>query len=407
MYPITSHSIVRLMCPLMVLAAPATVSAVGIAAQRIVACRSAAMLPPELRTFFDSRRDDLEERTLEPETAWQDEGDLRTRRGWHYLRLDAASQNGSTSARLAAAESFPRKETEAKKLFKDLGLGKDGGRLLWAMEDLYGELVKAFRQGEPDEIIELAGYLTHFAWDASQPFCATVNHDGRQTGNLHLGESKISDPHYAHQSVQHRVMGELVRRNRNRYLDAVQVRPMDLKPAADPAEAVFRQMVSALARLEDLLDADRDILAQLAATNAESFGKREDEYYQMLDARCGELLVERMQAAAALSANLISGAWEQAGRPVIVMAAKNPAAKPEPAIAARDHAAEVKTAPKATGPADGAANDGLVGSDKSAVYHHPGCEHAKKISASNLVHYASTQEAEAQGKRACRVCKPK
>jgi hypothetical protein len=383
---------------------PAASRGAGIEAQRIVVERAFAVLPGDLRPVFEGRMADLAERAVEPEFAWDRQVETRGRQSWHHLRLDAAAKNGSTSARLAAAEGFPREEGEARRLFKSLGLSKEGGRLPWAVADLYAELTQAFESGDRDGILAASGYITHFAWDASQPFSGSLKHDGQQTGNLYLGASKLGDRFFAHQSVEQRLAGELVRRYRNRYLESVHVLPMNVKPAGDPVEAVFAQMISAAGRLDDLLEADRQITAQLGAVDGESFTKREDEYYELLDGRCGEVMVERLEAAAMLSANLIAGAWERAGRPVMSAGTAPPERR------------AVETAPEAGSPPSGAppapqpaaaAGDGFVGSGKSAVYHRPTCEHAQKISASNLVRYVSVQEAESQGKRACRVCQPK
>jgi len=42
----------------------------------------------------------------------------------------------------------------------------------------------------------------------------------------------------------------------------------------------------------------------------------------------------------------------------------------------------------------------------SMKYHRPDCEWARKIPPANLVIFASKQEAEAQGYKPCKVCKP-
>lgn len=57
----------------------------------------------------------------------------------------------------------------------------------------------------------------------------------------------------------------------------------------------------------------------------------------------------------------------------------------------------------ATKPAPSA---GYVGSSKSDVYHYRSCSAAKKILSSNLVTFASKDEATKRGYRACKVCKP-
>jgi hypothetical protein len=56
--------------------------------------------------------------------------------------------------------------------------------------------------------------------------------------------------------------------------------------------------------------------------------------------------------------------------------------------------------------ADAAPVASYVASSKSDVYHLPSCASAQRIKAENLVTYASKAEAEKDGKRACKICKP-
>jgi phosphatidylserine/phosphatidylglycerophosphate/cardiolipin synthase-like enzyme len=49
---------------------------------------------------------------------------------------------------------------------------------------------------------------------------------------------------------------------------------------------------------------------------------------------------------------------------------------------------------------------GYIGSKHSRVYHLPTCIWAARIRPENLVHFKSKAEAEAAGRRPCKVCKP-
>ena len=386
---------------LLVLPSVGTAWGVGPDAQRIVVRRCVAALPPGIAPYFESRVADLEERVVEPDGAWRRDRKMRVRASWDHLWIDIKAQNGSVSARLAAAEAFPRREVKAKKLFKTSGFARQGGRLPWAVEDLHIELVRAFEQGDGDEIVKAAGHLIHFAWAASQPFNVTVNHTGRDTGNLYLGEPAMGEPYFPHQSVHHRVMGEMVRRYRNRYLELVQVRPIDLRPVSDPLESCFRQLVGSLARLDDLLTADREITERLGATDGESLVKREDEFYELLDARCGDIVVERLRSGAILAAGLIAGAWERAGGPAIAdRGTPNFEARTVPQATPEE---EPQTEPTSS---EEPKTGRYVGSKQSNVFHRPDCKHAKQIRPWNLVFYESAEDAKRQGKRPCRICRP-
>lgn len=49
---------------------------------------------------------------------------------------------------------------------------------------------------------------------------------------------------------------------------------------------------------------------------------------------------------------------------------------------------------------------GFVGSSKSNIYHVPSCSSAKRITPTNLVTFATRDDATKKGYRACKVCKP-
>lgn len=50
--------------------------------------------------------------------------------------------------------------------------------------------------------------------------------------------------------------------------------------------------------------------------------------------------------------------------------------------------------------------EGFVASKNSRVFHRAGCSHAARIAEHNRVRYESAAEAEAEGRRPCRVCHP-
>lgn len=81
--------------------------------------------------------------------------------------------------------------------------------------------------------------------------------------------------------------------------------------------------------------------------------------------------------------------------------AKKPAPAPakaaEPAKPAAKPAEPAKAAPTTTG---------LVGNKDSKTFHKADCTHAAKMKAENKVALASKAEAEKQGYKACKVCKP-
>ncbi len=95
-------------------------------------------------------------------------------------------------------------------------------------------------------------------------------------------------------------------------------------------------------------------------------------------------------AAALLCLPLLAQA--PAAKPAKPAPAPAPAAKPAPAPAAK--------------PAAAPAASGLVGNKDSKVCHKADCKTAAKMKAANKVTFASAAEAQAQGFKACKVCKP-
>jgi phosphatidylserine/phosphatidylglycerophosphate/cardiolipin synthase-like enzyme len=57
-------------------------------------------------------------------------------------------------------------------------------------------------------------------------------------------------------------------------------------------------------------------------------------------------------------------------------------------------------------PATPAATEGYVASRNSGVFHRPDCKSAAKISAKNLIHYPTRDEAIQAGKKPCHECNP-
>lgn len=78
--------------------------------------------------------------------------------------------------------------------------------------------------------------------------------------------------------------------------------------------------------------------------------------------------------------------------PLLAQAPAPKPAKPAPAPAAK--------------PAAAPAASGFVGNKDSKTCHKADCKTAAKMKAANKVSFASAAEAQAQGFKACKVCKP-
>lgn len=62
--------------------------------------------------------------------------------------------------------------------------------------------------------------------------------------------------------------------------------------------------------------------------------------------------------------------------------------------------------PAEPSPAVAPTAEGYIASKNSGVFHRPDCKSAAKISAKNIIRYASRDEAIQAGKKPCHECKP-
>lgn len=368
----------------------------GLDAQRMVTRKSLEMLPEDLAVLFRQHAGELLERVVEPDTVWRRDSKLRERLDWHRVAMDIEATEQTYDARMAAARNFPRDRAAAKRLYRRLN--KRGGRgvLPWVIEDYYNQLADAFRQGQEPDVVRTAAYLMHFATNAASPFDATANHDGKLTGNLQLGRVGLGHPHYAHRSVAQRFGGELVRRHCGRYGDSLKMSPGDYEPVHEPLTRARSVLLGALAVLDEIIAADAEIIDLMQVSDGDGLVARMDEYYQLLDERCGPIGIERLRQGTIFAANLIGGAWSAAGRPSLAEIRRRSGpieAQPKPP----DQPAEDKVA---------LSDNTIVGSRHTRVYHLYACPWAKKIAPENLVTFESISAAKAAGRRPCKFCNP-
>lgn len=371
----------------------------GLAAQRIAARQAIQLLPGELAPLFSNRMADLQERVVEPDTVWPQDKTRRNRNLWHRVAMDVAAEAESKDARMAAALRFPHGKSDAKRLYGKINKRGGSGLLIWVIDDLFNQLVADFREGVEDDVIRTSGYLTHFAVDAAFPFGASANHDGKPTDNLHLGRVRLGHPQYAHRHVAARFGGELVRRNRGRFAESLNLSSGDYDAVDEPVSRTRSVLLAALAELDAILKADHEVVTLMELTDGKALLARVDEYYQLLDQKCGDICVERLGHGAVFAANLIGGAWTAAGKPSLVEIRSRSTGDAQPDAALIAAVSEHDRLAKSTqGP--------IIGSRHSNIYHLRNCTFARQIAPDNLVAFASVKEAKKDDRRSCRVCKP-
>jgi len=196
------------------------------ALQRIVADRSIACLPDDLKPVFEQSMEAFRDAALEPGHQWLRDRKHRDANRWHDGALDLSAAAPTATARIEACRSFPRDRTAARLLYRQHGIRK-GGELPWAIAEQYDLLVKAFRSKDHQRIIEAAGHLTHFVADAANPFRVSADGDGTHTGNLIVGSSRGVHPRANYRNIRQRFETGIITRFKSQFTTAVDVGPAD------------------------------------------------------------------------------------------------------------------------------------------------------------------------------------
>ena len=272
---------------LAVVGQPSPVLGWGTAAHYFVSERVIALLPPELRPFFEARRGFIVERSIDPD-LWRNAG--FDEEGQHFLDL------GFEGYGAYPFDALPRGYDEAVRKFGP-DVVKEMGTLPWRTAEFHGRLRRAFedlKQPDPGYALEniafYAATLAHYVGDAHQPFHAHINYDGHMTNQ---------------RGLHARFESELFARRRT----ALAVQPAPQAPVLDPRARIFAVLLESYLLAEPLLAADRQ-----AAAGREFY---DDGYFSAFGAAAGPILERRINESIAAVAAFITGAWEQAGKPAV------------------------------------------------------------------------------------------
>ena len=272
-----------------VIALPASASAWGFEAHKFIADRMIALLPAELKPLFEKRRAFIVERAIDP--------DLWRSVGWeaeppnHFLDLDYQDYGPYPF------EGLPRDyDTAVQKFGKDVV--ETQGLLPWRTTEFYGRLQREFaslKQKEIpgyalDNIVLYAAALTHYVSDAHVPLHAVVNYNGQLTNQSGLHS---------------RWEAELFERNR----DKVQIAPAPIKPVTNPRDFMFETLLASNRLAPNVLESD------LKAVEGREF--YDDAYFAAFGKGTLSVMERRLNESIASVAAMITGAWDNAGRPAV------------------------------------------------------------------------------------------
>ena len=268
---------------------PSSVGAWGFDAHRFIADRMIELLPPELKPLFEKRRAFIVERAVDP--------DLWRTVGWdeeppnHFLDIDYKEYGPYPF------EALPRDYDKAVQKF-----GKDvvetQGLLPWRTQEFYGRLQREFESLKEkdvpgytlDNIVLYAAVVTHYVSDAHVPLHAVVNYNGQLTNQSGLHS---------------RWEGELFERNRGK----LRIAPEPIKPVVNPRDFMFDTLLASNRASANVLESDLK-----AAAGREWY---DDAYFEAFGKGTLPVLEKRLNESIASVAAMITGAWENAGRPAV------------------------------------------------------------------------------------------
>src|SRR5574339_764652 len=159
---------------------------------------------------------------------------------------------------------------------------------------MYDKLVKAFADAKADRpyarenIKFLSAGVAHYVSDAHVPFHAVLNYDGQLT-NQH--------------GIHSRFESELFERYRRK----LKIRPVPTQVTKTPRELVFDKLIVSASLVDPVLAADREAIGSGEVYDA--------AYYERFFGPTRATLERRVSESIAVTAAVITKAWEEGGRP--------------------------------------------------------------------------------------------
>jgi hypothetical protein len=272
--------------------APSSALAWGQAAHRYIMSRAIDILPAELKPFFEHYRADLVVRVMDPDTwreiGWDDNPN-------HFVDFGVADYGPYPFSAL------PRDYSAAIAKF-GVTTVRRYGLLPWREAEEFDNLRRTLAmltKGStnaaslvyaPFDVVLFTGAMSHYIQDATQPLHASDNFNGQLTNQLGI-----------HQRFEDQLF--------ERYRDRLTITPGPVSAVSNPRDVAFDELLASYLLVKPLLDADKDASAGKATYD--------DDYFEKLFTKTKPMLEKRLADAIRLTASMIVGAWEQAGRPTL------------------------------------------------------------------------------------------
>jgi hypothetical protein len=267
---------------LAVLLLPEPAAAWGFEAHRYIAARVVALLPTEIRPYFEKHKDVYIERSIDPD-LWRNAGyDIESPH--HFVDMDAYGPH--------PFKDLPHDYDAAVKKH-GIDFVRKNGTLPWRTEEMFKKLVEAFTQKagySRDNIKYYASWVTHYASDAHVPFHASLNHDGQLTKQWGI-HSRFETEAF------------------ERFREKLTVTPGPLVTVKDSRAFMFETLTNSFTYVQTILDAD------LEAVKGREF--YDDGYFTLFFSKAQPIIEKRLADSITDTASLITAAWIEAGRPAL------------------------------------------------------------------------------------------
>jgi len=279
---------VAVLALLFTLTRPAPAAAWGLEVHKFITARAIALLPAEIRPFFEKYATTVVEHSIDPD-LWRTAGFVEEPPR-HFVDMDAYGPY--------PFKELPHDYDAAVKRY-GLEFVTKNGTVPWRTEEMYKQLVEAFTQMSPysrENIKFFAAVVSHYTADAHVPLHAALNYDGQLTGQWGI-HSRFESDLFA------------------RYQPRLQLTPKVPATVANVRELIFDSLVVSFSHVQAVLDADKAAVA----------GKDvyDDGYYDAFFAKVKPIVEQRLADSIGDVVGVITAAWIEAGRPAVPVEAPN------------------------------------------------------------------------------------
>ncbi len=126
--------------------------------------------------FWSANATGMGEMTNVPDAKWKSGSSASGESPLHWFQPDYYFDDPSDF------DSFPHDYGKALSQYGEKTLVKNG-EAPWRAQQLYDLAVKALETGDYGRAVQMAGTMSHYIGDLSQPLHVTVNYDGGETGD--------------------------------------------------------------------------------------------------------------------------------------------------------------------------------------------------------------------------------